>query len=411
MKIRKSVLIAIVAILLLVVGSYFAALQKDRKESPLASTYNSSSAGLMALYETLQDLGTPVDRLHYPITPDRLKDVSVLVMAANPRRLEYAADEDGESLLEWIEDGGTLILMRRSGEADPLRPPDSLEDLAGELDIKFESDSAEVRRMTFEETIDESLWHTEAWPAVSSPYTAGVRTVVQERTAGISLNQPSIFPLIANENGAMATMLPKEKGHVITVASSSLAENSFINRAENFRFMWNLLEGHRGDGKILFDEYHQGFSLDRDTWDLLQTPTLRATGLQMLILLCLYLLARGTRFGAILPYSDYRRRSHLEYVEAMGNLYARSRSDRHVLETLLSHFKEEVHRRRGISVTSSPAELEKLLGDQMPQHREQIETALATYREADARSRPTRRLVKRAARNLEQVLRLMDRGS
>lgn len=92
----------------------------DREHNPDRSTYNTGTTGTRAFYDLLGESGYKVKRWREPITKFRAYDenkLAVFVVIGRVQR-KFSKDEK-EHLLNWVSEGGTLVIIDRE-------PPDDL---------------------------------------------------------------------------------------------------------------------------------------------------------------------------------------------------------------------------------------------------------------------------------------------
>jgi hypothetical protein len=110
MKGSKDILLLAVMFLVLAVGLHYLAREKETKENKVSSSYNADPMGTKAFYTLLRDrLGYNADRLTTPF--DRIpRDARVLIVVEPQDAGPFQpASNEGTSLLDWVERGGTLI--------------------------------------------------------------------------------------------------------------------------------------------------------------------------------------------------------------------------------------------------------------------------------------------------------------
>ncbi|HLM45905.1 MAG TPA: DUF4350 domain-containing protein, partial [Myxococcaceae bacterium] len=130
------------------------------------------------------------------------------------------------------------------------------------------------------------------------------------------------------------------------------AENRRLELLDALRF-WDALAAR---GPLLFDEFHHAAEppppLSRGIW---------VFALQCLAVGLLYVVARGTRFGAPRPQLPERHRSSLEYVQSLGWLARRAKVERELLPELARHLRQLMQERLGIPLALSEEEAARML--------------------------------------------------
>ena len=136
-------------------------------------------------------------------------------------------------------------------------------------------------------------------------------------------------------------VLNKGKGRVIGFADPHLLSNVSLRDADHARLAVNILLTHLGSGILLVDEYHHGYGRAATVVHHLFSSRALTPLLQTVLLLLVLWAARGRRFGIPRGLSQEKRRSSLEYVCAMAQLYQRGRGQVSALETLVRWIEEQ----------------------------------------------------------------------
>lgn len=176
------------------------------------------------------------------------------------------------------------------------------------------------------------------------PLSSGVETLLGRSDGPSAIWEPAPvliedLPLLLAlaDEGATGTAamwhLPVDAGHIVVVASASLLVNTSIGRADNGRFFANIVDVFRtGEGRIVFDDMHQGLSSLYDPAAFFRDSRLHATvGILVLIWLA-YLLGSSNRLVAPAPAKRVAKQSDM--LRAVGGFLAR-RSDGRAVATLL----------------------------------------------------------------------------
>lgn len=105
--------------------------QPDVEAAPNRSSYNSGSTGTRAFYTMLEETGRPVTRWQRPPVDLRAagKNKPSTFIVIGPLRRQFD-DNDVSRLLEWVNDGGRLVVIDRD-------PPPALLATTAEWDIAF----------------------------------------------------------------------------------------------------------------------------------------------------------------------------------------------------------------------------------------------------------------------------------
>ncbi|HEX6937953.1 MAG TPA: DUF4350 domain-containing protein [Longimicrobiales bacterium] len=346
---RRDVVLA--AALLVVVLAIAALTAPEHRviADPRASSYVSTDGGVKALYLTLEELGIPVARAVSRWSEDG-PDAGALALIAPstpPDRSELAA------LLRWIEAGGTLLyaagardstlealglagvtVVRDAGAAAPgsggstgagLAAADSARRAAAR-DAAIVADPASANA-------EPDVPGHPAFP-VPHRWTAGVRAVggfqvALRDTAGI-LEGDSAAALLRTARGdVVVATWRRGAGRVIVWSEATPLRNDALRRSgAALIFARMAADVATEDRPLVFDEFHHGFRGDgnavRGTWRFLRGTRAGHATAQLLAVVLALLAAAAVRFGAPLPPAPARRRSPLEHVDALAELYRRA---------------------------------------------------------------------------------------
>ncbi len=87
-----------------------------------------------------------------------------------------------------------------------------------------------------------------------------------------SKTPPGALPLFADQAPAVV-LFRHGKGTVVAVSDPGTVDNRYITKADNARFITDLVRAYAGAGeRIGFDEYHQGFQEADNFWDAVGRP-------------------------------------------------------------------------------------------------------------------------------------------
>jgi hypothetical protein len=124
----------------------------------------------------------------------------------------------------------------------------------------------------------------------------------------------------------------------------------------NARLVYNLVAAagispastDESGGQILFDEFHHGYQTARSVTTWLQSTAPGQSLLYTGVVIFVYLLVGGRRFGRPLPMPDSTtRRAPVEHVQAMANLFRRAgkraRISRHYHDRLKRELARPYH--------------------------------------------------------------------
>ncbi|QSQ18116.1 DUF4350 domain-containing protein [Myxococcus landrumensis] len=307
-----------------------AGLSTDRDTPPslVPSVENTGPQGARALFLFLREGGHAVSEQH----------TSLDSLAAGTRTLVLAApigrpvsDDEVLAVERFVQAGGTLAYLstRELGrhqaalekwlklEPGPLFP-------ASERGLA--TDLADAGGTTVDVWLD-------AGPL------RGLSTLRVSQDRGLLVDHPGAIPL-AGLGGAVAVWrVALGQGHVYVLAGADLVENRRLELLDNVRF-WSALAAR---GPLVIDEFHHQLAppppISRGIW---------VFAAQVLAVVGIYALSRGTRFGEPRPLLVEKHRSALEYVRSMGWLMRRSKVEKELLPELDKSLRHQLQEQLGI---------------------------------------------------------------
>lgn len=382
-------------------------------QEPFAArtTLNPKPSGYRVLYLWLKEQNLPV--IQWMREPKDLGKrgpaIDVLVLV-DP---EFYRDVDMEALLNWAGEGHTLIYIG----GNVWRRFDA-------LDIASKSPEYPTGQWTADRRKKSAIYVT---PAQPSAYTAGVHTVavttdhrlvIRSRTAMVkraendspgpsahSGNPTHYVSHLEDRTGSLLTGLDYGKGRVVLMADPDLGANWNVAKEDNGLLLLNLLNAHRRDGFIAFDEYHHGYReavfagyLKNSFWFI--------GFVQLLVLALCYVYSQGKRFARPLPVRVEDRQSSLEYVHAMAHLYMRAHAYNQALGNIYHRFKTRLCRKNGLASSLPAQEIARRIGRKGVSPADEF---LRTLIECEAASQLDQTITPESALDLAQKLRKYER--
>ena len=293
--------------------------QKSRKSHERRTTYSATAAGYKALYLWLQSMNIPVRRWEKNLSQIPA-EASVLLMVE-----PELAPSTGElkALENWVTNGGTVVM------------------LAGRPNLFLQKTNLRLR----------PLFATKHWQGEQNectpllfqpgPYTREIQRLDSTGHPSLSSSLPEGIVHLRSRWGGLLMVLNKGKGRVIGFADPHLLSNVSLRDADHARLAVNILLTHLGSGILLVDEYHHGYGRAATVVHHLFSSRALTPLLQTVLLLLVLWAARGRRFGIPRGLIQEKRRSSLEYVCAMAQLYQRGRGQVSALETLVRWIEEQ----------------------------------------------------------------------
>lgn len=301
------------------------------------SCFSAKPEGLLAFERLLVRLGRPVETRTLPWDDLASAPAGGLLVVATPLQRPVDARE-AASLRKWLIGGGSLMVV---DDATTIESFPELSQILEEADLRAQSPLPEVDpdTLTIGRPKTRASRGTPAHP--SGPDLTRITLHAED---GIR-SEVSAFPLAIDYRGSVqAAEGSMGLGRIVRVQGPLLA-NDRILTGDNLEFALRLVDDLRGRGPILFDEYHHGYGGLLPGVRGLDTAPITWAGAQALLVVFLYALARGTRFGPARASREPRRRSSLEFVHSMASLYRTATARRHVIESALARFLKEARSR------------------------------------------------------------------
>ncbi|MGK7311885.1 MAG: DUF4350 domain-containing protein [Candidatus Longimicrobiales bacterium M2_2A_002] len=288
------------------------------------STYRTTPDGAGALYETLEAMGVSVDRRLTPMTGvDAIRGPLAVLEPVEP-----FSTAELDSLFAWVERGGRLIVS----------PPASLTDPG------------------FHEHLRLVLSHAAGENAVAAPHrwTTGLDSIgaVQWAFDPDTLDGPALVPLVLDSvtGEPIVGVLRRGAGEILAIADGQLLSNDRIRTAGLAPLVVRVAaEWTPVEGALRFDEYHHGHRGGSPYRALARAITGGAAGkvvLQLIGVALLALAAAAVRFGSPRATRTASRRSPLEHVDALGEVYRQADAEGLARRRLVAGFARRLGRER-----------------------------------------------------------------
>jgi hypothetical protein len=438
------VTVALVVVVLVAINaaSYVEIEQEpDSEYNPDRSTYNARATGTRALFDYLQESGYKVVR--WREQPEKLLSAGTAArpgtfVVAGPTRIPFEPEEI-ESLLEWVESGGRLVVVDRS-------PDQSLLPASGNWRVSLELQNYPTPDARSSNADEMTAGIPLARAAQPTSLTVGVDSVlasrfasaikifaVEEKPQGVGPGHtndaeeddyelsakrsrtgtrqeppppppPVVVPQSnsssSSENAAdkaspapvihlidsRGTLLADYKygdGRIIILSDPFIIANSGLNRADNLRLAVNVVAG--ASDLIAFDEYHHGRAVTHN--QILSyfagTPVLAMIG-QIGLIVLVVVWTSGSRFARALPLPFVDRRSKLEFVASMAELQQRTRAYDLAIENIYARTRRVLARYAGLDSNSPRALIAERVAARSTVNAQELETIMRECEDAIA---------------------------
>ncbi len=350
-KDRKLLIGCLAVVVVLAVVTALFARNQNSDDNPLPSSYLTGRHGARAAYEMLQASGYQVQRWEQPLSDLAARaDTQTVVIFAEPI---LSSTEDEKAVREIVERGGRVLLTGWSGGR-----------LAPEGNAQAPSQFQSACNLT-PQGLDPLAGSGEVWMVPEGGWGFDrPRDRVQYNCAG----EPAVV-----EYGV-------GKGHVVWWASSTPLENGSIQRGGDLNLFLNALgtgEGHN----FYWDESLHGEI--HSAWFYASGPAMLLLWAGLLGIGGLIVFSFSRRRGPVRDLPAPVRATPVEFLEALGSLYAEAGASATAVELAYERFRRRMSDLCGLKGTQlSAEELASALRRRFPKAADELEKDLADCAEA-----------------------------
>ncbi len=417
MRQKLAIFLVFAGLILILIGLNAASyVQKekipDKEAAPNRSTFNAGATGTLGFYTLLSETGRKIIRWQEPVDGliNGKKNAPETFVVIGTVRREFS-DAEISRLLNWVSDGGRLILIDREPPSGFLKSSN-----AWDISIKQQNDQAlySVDPADQKEMTDRTPASKPAQPTL---YTKSVNAVQASRfAASVSFKKhseyvrsennrttsgsgepdqtddqpydflkdpppPKAKPInapkssvtdpklknsgkvepnktffnapvahISNGEQNLLVEVPYGDGEIVFLADPFIISNIGISLVDNAQLAINVIA--RNDGLIAFDEYHQGYGSNNQFVQFFEGTPVFAIFLQCAGLAALIFFSQSRRFARALIDKEPDRLSKLEYVAAIAELQRRTRSYDLAIESIYHDFRRRTAKLLGIDNTT-----------------------------------------------------------
>ena len=306
-KDRKLLIGCLAVVVVLAVVTALFARNQNSDDNTLPSSYLTGKHGARAAYEMLQASGYHVERWEQPLSDLAARaDAQTVVIFAEPI---LSTAEDVKAVREIVERGGRVLLTGWSGGR-----------LAPEGDAEPPSQFQSACRLT-PQGLDALAGSGEVW-------------MVPE--GGWGLDRPR-DRVEYNCTGAPAVVeYSQGKGYVVWWASSTPLENGSIQRGGDLNLFLNAL-GAREGHNFYWDESLHGEI--HSLWFYASGPAMLLLGMGLFGIGVLIVFSFSRRRGPVRDLPAPVRATPVEFLEALGSLYAEAGASVTAVELAYERFR------------------------------------------------------------------------
>ena len=349
---RKLLLICLAVVVVLAVLTGRFARDRNRDDNPMPSSYLTGKHGARAAYDMLAASGYNLERWEEPLSElSGRADSNTVVILAEPIYINTA---DYQAVAEIVKRGGRVLV---TGVAGGLLAPGGSPQPSAQFQIAACKLSPEGLA-PLASSGDVWMMPTAGWKLASPRYH------VDYTCAG----QPAVVEY--NEGS----------GHVVWWASSTPLENGSISRDADLALFLNAL-GARDGHRFYWDESLHGETTSQFFYARGAALNMLLAGIGVLALLVVFSFSR--RSGPVRDLPLPARASPIEFLEALGSLYAKAGASGTAVSLAYEQFRRKMDDLCGLNgMRMNAEELSAALRRRFPQAGENLEPDLAACEEA-----------------------------
>ncbi len=323
---RRGIIPAVLVVLL--IGGCFWLLTSVKRSvpslGPPGSMYNTDDDGAAALQRWLAAIGYKAESFEYRQWQfDDKADALLIFTPSDP-----ITQQEVDVALDWVSTtGGTLIVV------DSFSNP-----FFEHYNLRLASDAEPLTNTTV------LLQQPLANPSVKDMTVRSSLSFETNRSNGVVLAEVQGQPvLVAISEGS---------GMIYLCSAPDLFSNTGLINENNARVMLNMLSHVPQNGRVLFDEVHHERNIPpAPPGKPVAFPPLVAALIYLAVILGMWALLTGRRFGALVPLrSEMAQRSSAEYIQSMAILFRRGRQSSYILQ----HYKQMFKRRLATPYAINP---------------------------------------------------------
>ncbi len=308
---------------------------KRPDESPVPSTYSSSSDGARAAYLLLESLHCRVTR--WEESPSRVPDSrDAVFVLADPS--ESPSPGEVASISKFVQDGGRVLFCGASIE-------------------KFFPSAA----ITIAKAVQPSKGFFAQLP---SPYSRDARQIAMKPRAYWSTLSSSQLSLYGDSVGPVVVAWRIGSGEVLWWAAPTPLTNAGIQKEGNLALFLDAVSGAADHPtSIYWDEYFHGQRTS--LWSYVERTPVKWALWQAALFAALVLFTFSRRWGPVIPLERVSRLSPLEFVDALGGLYQKAGATTVPISVAYRHLRSTLTRRLLLPGSIPDADLAKAAAERL----------------------------------------------
>jgi hypothetical protein len=341
---RKIVLVAGAILLALVVATAaLAPSSNDEEGEGVPSTYSTAKNGAQAAYLLLGKLGYRSERWEKPPTELPSDAEGKILIFADPANVPTMTER--QALLQFAGSGGWIIYAGDSPfpflETGGVTPP----------------------------TLTQPSFFPEKFPAVApSPFTRSAPEITMFASNRWIASDGTQVPLYGEPEEPVVVTWRLGHGRIFWWAAPTPVTNVGISRAGNLGFLLDCIAAIRPGAAadrttVLWDEYFHGYQ--GSMWNYFEETPVRWAILQLALVAGFVFLTFGRRSGPLYVPITASRLSPLEFVDTMGDLYARAKAGPAAVRVAYQRFRGQLTRRLVLAPSVSNMQLDAAVRERL----------------------------------------------
>lgn len=305
---------------------------------PLNDTFSADIGGRSAIFQFAKRRWSDVERNLEPLHRYvEWLDPETTLCLLGPAR--YPNPREWETLLTWVDEGGSLLLAARWDDPE-IDIPGLVAKIRSKEEKKGKGSGTKDRGKEKKNVDLREMLGIEKSTGPGEPVQT---TLIPEgsllwRSRGV-IEAAGSDPLVKTVSGPQVVRIHHGEGTIVLCASDQVFSNAALLDREqpNALLAVRLLETTGADQPIVFDESLNATGTPRVV-GLLLDPHLRPITLQLLIILVVFGWRGGRRFGGLLPVEATPRHDLADHTDSLGNLYYKA----HAGTTALKAYRDQL---------------------------------------------------------------------
>jgi hypothetical protein len=329
---RKIVLIAGAILLVLVIATAaLAPSSNDEEGEGVPSTYSTAKNGAQAAYLLLGEMGYRSERWEKSPTELPTDAEGKILILADPANSPDKTER--EALLRFARSGGWVLY-------------------AGNSPFLFLGSGGVTSP-----SMNQTSFITERFPAIApSRFTRDASEITMFASNRWVATDGGQVPLYGDPEEPVAVTWRLGQGRIFWWAAPTPVTNAGISKAGNLGFFLDCVAAIRpgtstDETTILWDEYSHGYR--GSLWNYFEETPIPWAILQVAVVAVFLFLTFGRRSGPLYVPVTPSRLSPLEFVDTMGDLYARAKAGPAAVRVAYQRFRGQLTRRLSVAPSIS----------------------------------------------------------